>query len=332
MITRRDFLKLSGLGLAASILPPIPPDEAPRTMLGRAIRQIEIYDRPSLSAKTVSSIWGETVFDIYDTVLSDDEHYNRTWYAVRRGYVYSGRVQPVQWKLQKPSLEKVKGGYLGEISVPYTSAKSWPHPRSETRNRFYYGQTHWITDARRDEFGTVWYEVADDRFQMWSWVKGEHLRRVTAEELAPIAPKAEKRIEVSLAEQTFQCFEDGVQVLDVLCSTGPYLRTENGQRVYGTPSGDHAITRKRASRHMAGDDLASDDFYDLPGVPWVSYFHWWGVSIHGTYWHNDYGRPRSHGCINLPPETAKWVYRWTLPQPFVDKQAVEGKGTAVIVF
>ena len=55
---------------------------------------------------------------------------------------------------------------------------------------------------------------------------------------------------------------------------------------------------------MAGDDLAAADFYDLPGVPWVSYFHWWGVSIHGTYWHNDYGEPHSHGCINLPSATA----------------------------
>ena len=102
-------------------------------------------------------------------------------------------------------------------------------------------------------------------------------------------------------------------VLETLVSTGPYLRTENGKRIFGTPAGDWSILRKRPTRHMAGDDAAPPNFFDLPGVPWVSYFHWWGVSIHGTYWHNDYGRPRSHGCVNMTPENAKWIFRWTLP-------------------
>jgi hypothetical protein len=84
-------------------------------------------------------------------------------------------------------------------------------------------------------------------------------------------------------------------------------------------------------RHMAGDDMAADDFFDLPGVPWVSYFHWWGVSIHGTYWHNDYGRPRSHGCVNLRPEDAKWVFRWTTPRASIYTPETKGDGTAVIV-
>jgi hypothetical protein len=63
----------------------------------------------------------------------------------------------------------------------------------------------------------------------------------------------------------------------------------------------------------------------------VSYFHWWGVSIHGTYWHNDYGAPHSHGCINLPIATAKWVFRWSLPVAGLDRKTTEGTGTSVIV-
>ena len=58
--------------------------------------------------------------------------------------------------------------------------------------------------------------------------------------------------------------------------------------------------------------------YDLPGVPWVSYFSGNGAAIHGTYWHNDYGTPKSSGCLNVRPEDAKWLFRWTLPQvPYV---------------
>ena len=56
---------------------------------------------------------------------------------------------------------------------------------------------------------------------------------------------------------------------------------------------------------MTGDD------FDLPGVPFDSY-SWGGVAIHGAYWHNDYGRPRSHGCVSVPSEVAKWVFRWPM--------------------
>jgi lipoprotein-anchoring transpeptidase ErfK/SrfK len=72
--------------------------------------------------------------------------------------------------------------------------------------------------------------------------------------------------------------------------------------------------------------------YDLVGVPWVAYVTVDGISFHGTYWHNDFGIPRSHGCINLTPEAAKWLYRWTLPVVPSDEQQVwEDFGTKVQV-
>ena len=72
--------------------------------------------------------------------------------------------------------------------------------------------------------------------------------------------------------------------------------------------------------------------FDLPGVSFDSYF-WGAIAIHGTYWHNDYGRPRSHGCVNVPPQAAKWIYRWTTPVVPYEKEnlRVEEGGTPVIV-
>jgi hypothetical protein len=68
-------------------------------------------------------------------------------------------------------------------------------------------------------------------------------------------------------------------------------------------------------------------------VPWVSYITDSGISFHGTYWHNDYGRPHSHGCINLPSEAAKWIYRWTMPvvPPERRFKYTPGEGTIVQV-
>ncbi|MCK7483271.1 MAG: L,D-transpeptidase [Candidatus Moduliflexus flocculans] len=72
--------------------------------------------------------------------------------------------------------------------------------------------------------------------------------------------------------------------------------------------------------------------FDLPGVPWVIYIKENGIALHGTYWHNDYGRPRSHGCINLTPQAAKWLYRWTTPAVPLGKPLVYGYvGTRVDV-
>jgi len=87
---------------------------------------------------------------------------------------------------------------------------------------------------------------------------------------------------------------------------------------------------KRPSQHMAGGDLAAGDDYDLPGVPWVSFFNG-GMAIHGTYWHNDYGTPWSHGCLNVSNADAKWVYRWTSPQVKFDEIEEQADGTRVVV-
>jgi lipoprotein-anchoring transpeptidase ErfK/SrfK len=74
---------------------------------------------------------------------------------------------------------------------------------------------------------------------------------------------------------------------------------------------------------MAAGNLANNG-YDLPGVPWVLYLTQSGISFHGTYWHNDYGAPHSHGCINLSPQAAKWLYRWTSPIVQPEKEYVYG--------
>ena len=81
---------------------------------------------------------------------------------------------------------------------------------------------------------------------------------------------------------------------------------------YTTPVGNFITYHKRPTRHMANGDIASNGF-DFPGVPWVLYITEGGISFHGTYWHNDYGIPHSHGCINMTPQAAKWLYRWTMP-------------------
>jgi lipoprotein-anchoring transpeptidase ErfK/SrfK len=58
--------------------------------------------------------------------------------------------------------------------------------------------------------------------------------------------------------------------------------------------------------------------WDTPGIGWTSFFAQGGVAIHSTFWHNNFGVPVSHGCVNVLPEDAKWIFRWTLPQVAYD--------------
>lgn len=114
--------------------------------------------------------------------------------------------------------------------------------------------------------------------------------------LAPPAPDTSgKRILVVLHEQMVYVYQDGVLLRQFLSSTG----------LPATPTvqGTFQIYIKYDAQEMIGPG------YDLPGVPWVMYFYR-GYALHGTYWHNNFGHPMSHGCVNLRTPEAEWLYEW----------------------
>jgi lipoprotein-anchoring transpeptidase ErfK/SrfK len=86
-----------------------------------------------------------------------------------------------------------------------------------------------------------------------------------------------------------------------------------------TPVGDQSISWKIFSIHMAANTVNRGG-YDTMAVPWPVYFNQpAGAAIHGAFWHNDFGVRRSHGCVNVSPEDAKWIFRWTTPSLSLDQ-------------
>lgn len=102
-------------------------------------------------------------------------------------------------------------------------------------------------------------------------------------------------IDVDLTQQRLVAYEGQEPVREMLVSTGTADTP--------TPTGLYRIRIK-----MRYDDMDGPD-YHLPRVPYVLYFHR-GYSLHGTYWHSNFGHPMSHGCVNLPTVHAKWLYDW----------------------
>lgn len=331
-LSRREFLKLSGYGMLSLLLPQMSLADPFEGVQGRVIdRILWSYEEPNRKSRKRKLYWRDLVLRITNTALSDDETaYNRIWYELEEGgYLYSGSVQPVRTLLNQPQ-PVPREGALGEVSVPYTDAHLEARPDSDVVYRLYYETVHWVMSSVLLEDGSIWYALLDDKYQQQYFVRGEHIRLIPDEELAPLSPdlpNREKRIEVRLAEQLVLAYEKDRLVFATRAATGGRLSSGT----YTTPIGEYITYHKRPTRHMATGDLAASGF-DLPGVPWVMYIKENGIALHGTYWHNDFGRPRSHGCINLTPQAAKWLYLWTFPAVPPQKPLVYGfNGTKVVI-
>ncbi len=109
----------------------------------------------------------------------------------------------------------------------------------------------------------------------------------------------ERWIDVNLTEQKLVAFEGFVPVFEELVSTG----TTN----HPTVAGQFRIWLRFQSQDMDGYRLGYD--YYLRDVPYVQYFYE-DYALHGTFWHSNFGRPMSHGCVNLSPSAAEWLFNW----------------------
>ncbi|RMF51065.1 MAG: murein L,D-transpeptidase [Anaerolineae bacterium] len=341
-LNRRDFLKLGLLSLSGMALrplralqgetyPPLPPPELSGQQ-GRVLAgNIHVYRQPSFDSPKVKTYWRDTVLPITGVTIGDAEPaYNRVWYRIGvEGFAHSGNIQPVRTTLNEP-VEIPKGGALVEVTVPYTEARWGASEKFSIAYRLYYETTHWAEKLVHDASGHAWYRLLEDKWALHYYVPARHVRVVPREELAPLSPQVPpeaKRLEVRLAQQIVIAYEYDRPVFMARAATGAVFSNGN----FTTPIGRHYTKHKRPSRHMAAGEIGSNG-YDLPGVPWVSYITKKGVAFHGTYWHNDYGRPRSHGCINLTPKASKWIYRWTLPTVPPDAQRLVAEtGTRVDV-
>lgn len=333
-ITRRDFLKLGGAGLLAMALADLRLDEAHAlaslaSFQGRATYSgVPVYDAPYFNAAKQSKLLGkDEVVDVQSIVAGDGE-YNRVWYRFERGFTYSGWLQPVQTKLQTPVTQLARRNMLGEVTVPFADTRRAATIYGKRSYRLYYGSTYWINDViTNDDEGTVWYQIYNKIYDLTVYVNATEMRIVPDDELAPLSPNVPaplKYIHVDLGTQYVTAFEGDRMVYRSRCSSGAGPKT---------PLGDFQTYHKGPSIHMTneGDDEAN--IYDLPGVPWCTFFTGNGEAFHGTYWHNDFGKPRSHGCLNLPNSAAKFIYRWSSPVVPVDAEYIHqpGVGTPVTI-
>ena len=330
MISRREFLKGTTLGLASLAFSPIkariPSIQFPQSdRLGRNTNGMaEVKAKPDAASTTVAKVYDDAVVPwLREVVGRRPFRRNQRWVETPQGYIWAPYLQPVKNLPNTPFSRLVETslgpGLWGEVTIPYVDlvlvnppARS-PWLKENQTPRLYYSQVLWVDQIKQDEQGQTWYRV-NERFGYGDlfWAKAEAFRPLSEDELLPIHPgAADKRVVVHIAHQTLACYEGKNEVYFALVSTGIREDMYGKRTEWGTPLGARPIWRKLVSVHMSGGTTGGG--YDLPGVSWTSLFEGNGVAIHSTFWHNNFGEEMSHGCVNAAPEDAKWVFRWTDP-------------------
>lgn len=347
-LSRRDFLKLAGLGAGTLAMrgfhrPAQLPMRLPQFPQGERLGRVavtpnfystELKPKPSDQATAIRNVaqdevvvWNREV--IGSTMFGGT---NRRWVETPEGYLYASHLQPVRNLPNTPinAVPEGKQGFWAEVTVPYVDLQLQAAPISpsikyllETSQpiRLYYGQVVWLDQVASDG-SSVFYRFNEAPGHGYGYgdlfmADGAAFRPLTDEDVSPIHPEvdpATKRIviDATAERQYLSCFEGPTEVYFCRISSG------YGEK-YGTPVGSQAVSWKTFSIHMAAN-TGSDSGYDTMAVPWPVFFNTnAGAAIHGVFWHNDFGVRRSHGCVNVLPEDAKWIFRWTAPAISLDQ-------------
>ena len=324
-ISRRAFVKYAGLtavglGWGFADFPGLKKtqflNEQNDLRIGRVLLERTFtYREPHSGSPTVESYQFNDLVEIEESVIGFSESGQKNlWFLTSEAdFIPASSIQIVENRLNEPKRAINSAGELGEITVPFTTAFYNGDDENKQDQQFYYGSTHWIYSLGEHRINkNLFYLIKEDHWNDPYYVSAEHVHIFSEDELQPISVNEtvkQKRIKIDLKNQYLIAYEDDEPVLLSGLSSG-YRTAEKDLR---TPKGKFLINYKRPSRHMRHTDLFGSNDGELYGVPWVTYFADTGVAFHGTYWHNDFTSPHSHGCINLPISIAKWIYLWTEP-------------------
>ena len=329
-ITRKEFLRLGAIAAGSafsglsnrSLLDNFPDHER----LGRiAVGKVEVKSYPDYDAPTISTLYEDTVIPWYREVIGPwPFRNNQRWIETEEGYIWGPDVQPVKNQLNQP-INELPGGMSGiwvEVTVPWVNAildtpgySTWWNLQ-DLKNlppRFYYMQILWVDQIKTGSDGNIWYRV-NERYGNPGdllWAPAEAFRPISESEIAPINPEIEDKqivVDVTNSHQSLSCLENGREVYYCRISSG---KVPNTTPLTAIGSRGFNIWRKLASVQMSGGTNQAG--WMIPGIGWVSFFYNEGIAIHSTFWHNNFGEPSSHGCINAAPDDAKWIYRWASP-------------------
>lgn len=226
------------------------------------------------------------------------------WKTTRGGFVQASKVRP-------KGTQDFHGGEVpegGRFGFGFVEEKTAPAAvmtdKGELKWKRRLEERQFVAFAEEVQVGSRPYLVTPDGY----YVRRSDLRmaRIATrpEEVAPW----ERWIDVDLELQLLVAYEGDVPVYATLISSG---KKGSEEESFLTPKGKFRIGAKHISSSMDGN-TASDGRYSIQDVPWAMFFQG-NYALHGAFWHSKFGARRSHGCVNLGPTDARWLFMWTTP-------------------
>lgn len=271
-------------------------DDAPRLYRVPTDDELDALDDPESTPRVLESRLKGDYFVALDRT-EEDPRGQSWWRSIRGRYVADGDLE----HLDTPEMI---GEALddSELPIAFVFGEQRPLYRiDDVVRQVGVAEKHArLTGVTEREIDGERFVVADDGRALHR----DHVRLAVRGERSDRIPPDAKWIHVDLSEQTLVAWEGDAPVYATLVSSG--------KEGYDTPAGVFRIREKYVSITMSGEDPI-DGPYEVEEVPWTMYY-WESYALHGAYWHDDFGRVRSHGCTNIAPADARWLFRWTSPE------------------
>ena len=257
------------------------------------------YDKPGPGAKHVRTARSGFFYGPAEEVVTDAN--GKIWYKVWGNWLPERYYHPV-------AVSEFKGievnrqprrpfGWVLRPFTPRPSPAGDPLPDTAELQRYNFVQLYaW---ARGDD-GNVWYRIGHK-----GWVRYDTVALTTVRERPAAIGPEEYWVDVDLTQQIFAAYEGDRLVYAGLVSSGLSR--------WSTRIGLNQVWRRNLTTPMEGG-VVGDDYYYIDAVPHTMYFDG-ETALHGAFWHDDFGRPKSHGCVNMAPRTAEWVFNWSENAP-----------------
>ncbi len=236
------------------------------------------------------------------TIYQEQSVSGAIWYRIGVGrWVHSGwvRILPAELAAQVAAVSGVSlpVGWVVSASLN-VRARPGVSPDNPPIDEVLHNQRLDILESRTVD-GARWYRIGQERWVLGQWVAA------ALPKARPGSIRANERwVGVNLGQQTVVAYEGDTPVYAAMVATG-LPATPTVQGVFRT-------WQRLASGKMSGGSAATGGYYYLEGVTWTCYFYS-GYALHTAYWHDAFGRPRSHGCVNLSPYDAWWIFQWSAP-------------------
>jgi hypothetical protein len=280
--SRRDFLKITGITLAASQINWLPHFQKALTRTeyqGRALSAARVYSSPHTDADIVATLWPDSV----SSILSAHED----WYRLVNGYVERFQLQPMFPVEMRPTLQNPNLPFWAEVAAPITSIRQFCAANAPLVTRIGHGGVARIIDYLPGE-PDGWYGITDDQDNLMGWSQAIHWQAVPDRS----ALAAQNTIRVDVVTRTLSVEQDGLSILQAPCS----------MNVNAKP-GTYALEKQYPGMVFESEDL-SETFY---GAPWQLHFGE-GQSLIGAYWHNQFGKETPGSAIQVTPFIAREIY------------------------